>query len=281
MEGEEPLRLWVRAGREGVGVGGGGGSGRANRVLYFSLSVPPPSLWVGDGDGWGAREVSLFDSLYDSRSSHLRQACENTSGQNRPRVREESETRQPQTAVYGEQQWRPWPRSMGSEMEPVNSPLGASHTAEVGVCRAVYRSQVPDLDVKQPSLSTLFILFLCLFFCCCCCHYGPFNCISFHKFFQQRSTFLLCSSGFISALLVLSTTYMYLKVSLALTTMAQGTDTWTNLCAWLGLKHLLTILWCGHPEVLLCSWQNVKIQYSVVCLGCSKNAKVDVLESFL
>ena len=49
-------------------------------------------------------------------------------------------------------------------MEPVNSTMGASHTAEVGVCRAVYRSQVPDLDVKQPSLSTLFILFLCLFF---------------------------------------------------------------------------------------------------------------------
>ena len=39
------------------------------------------------------------------------------------------------------------------------------------------------------------------------CIYGPFNCLSFHKFSRQLSVFSLCSSGLISALLVLSTIY--------------------------------------------------------------------------
>ena len=47
-------------------------------------------------------------------------------------------------------------------------------------------------------------------FCCCVyfCPYGPFNCISFHKFSHQLSTFSLCSADFNSALLVLSTLYL-------------------------------------------------------------------------
>ena len=36
------------------------------------------------------------------------------------------------------------------------------------------------------------------------CLYGPFNCISFHKFCRQLSAFSLCSSGLIFALLGLS-----------------------------------------------------------------------------
>ena len=37
-------------------------------------------------------------------------------------------------------------------------------------------------------------------FCSCVsfCLYGPFNCVSFHKFSQQLSVFSLCSSGLIS-----------------------------------------------------------------------------------
>ena len=50
----------------------------------------------------------------------------------------------------------------------------------------------------------LFILFLCLFL-----SYDPFNCIPFHKFSRQFSVFSLCSSGLISALLVLSTLCVY------------------------------------------------------------------------
>ena len=55
-------------------------------------------------------------------------------------------------------------------------------------------------------------------FCSCVCFslYDPFNCISFHKFFRQLSVFLLCSSDLNSALLVLSTIYLFLKVSLSL-----------------------------------------------------------------
>ena len=65
------------------------------------------------------------------------------------------------------------------------------------------------LDINQPSLPTPFTLFLCLFL-----SYGPFTCISFHKFSRQLSVFSLCSPSLISALLVLSTTYLFLKVSL-------------------------------------------------------------------
>ena len=55
----------------------------------------------------------------------------------------------------------------------------------------------------------LFILFLCLFR-----SYGPFNYISVHKFSKQYSAFSLCSPNLISALLVLLTMYLFVKVSL-------------------------------------------------------------------
>ena len=45
--------------------------------------------------------------------------------------------------------------------------------------------------------------------------YGPFNCISFYKLSRQLSVFPLCSSGLISALLVLSTLCLFIKVSLS------------------------------------------------------------------
>ena len=65
------------------------------------------------------------------------------------------------------------------------------------------------LDINQPSLPTPFILFLCLFF-----SYGPFTCISFHKFSRKLSVYSLCSPSLISASLVLSTIYFFLKASL-------------------------------------------------------------------
>ena len=50
--------------------------------------------------------------------------------------------------------------------------------------------------VNQPSLSTpIYSVPL----------YGPFNCISFYEFSRRLFVFSLCSSGLISALLVLST----------------------------------------------------------------------------
>ena len=70
-------------------------------------------------------------------------------------------------------------------------------------------------------------------FCSCVCFYlyGPSNCISFHKFSRQLSAFSFCSPGLISALLVLSTIYLFVKVSLSPDII---------LCGWLGLKHQLT-----------------------------------------
>ena len=49
--------------------------------------------------------------------------------------------------------------------------------------------------------------------CVCFCLDGRFNCISFHKFSRQLSAFSLCSSGLISALMVLSSIYLFMKVS--------------------------------------------------------------------
>ena len=70
-------------------------------------------------------------------------------------------------------------------------------------------------------------------FCSCVrfCLYGPFNCISFHKFSRQLSAFLHSSSRLVSALLVLSTVCLFMKVSLSSNII---------LCGWLGLKHRLT-----------------------------------------
>ena len=53
-------------------------------------------------------------------------------------------------------------------------------------------------------------------FCSCAfiCLYGPFSCISFHKFSHQFSVSSFSFSGLISALLALSTTYLFIKVSL-------------------------------------------------------------------
>ena len=48
--------------------------------------------------------------------------------------------------------------------------------------------------------------------CICFCLYGPFNCISFHKLARQLSVLSLCSSGFISVLIVLSTVYLFIKL---------------------------------------------------------------------
>ena len=88
--------------------------------------------------------------------------------------------------------------------------------------------------------------------CVCFCLYGPFNSISFHKFFRQLFAFSLCSSGINSALLVLSTTYLFTKVSLSSNVI---------LCGWLGLKHQLTSQhydWCecvySAPWRILCAF---------------------------
>ena len=62
-------------------------------------------------------------------------------------------------------------------------------------------------DINQPSLPTP--IYSCVSFCL----YGPFNCISARKFSRQLPVFSLCPSGLISALLVLSTICLFVKVS--------------------------------------------------------------------
>ena len=61
----------------------------------------------------------------------------------------------------------------------------------------------------KPTELAHFLLFCS---CACFCLYGSFNCISFHKFSRQLPAFSLCSSGLISALLVLSTSQFCTQV---------------------------------------------------------------------
>ena len=83
-------------------------------------------------------------------------------------------------------------------------------------------------------------------FCVSCCFYGPFNCILFHAFFRHLSACAPNSSSIISALLILSTTYLFMKVSLSPDII---------LCGWMGLKYQLTNYYgsvpCGMNKVLL------------------------------
>ena len=82
---------------------------------------------------------------------------------------------------------------------------------------------------KPTELAHSFLFSSCVYFCL----YGPFNRISFHKFSWQLSVFSLCSSGLISALLVLSTIYLFMKVSFSPDIIPSG---------WLGSKHKWTKL---------------------------------------
>ena len=82
----------------------------------------------------------------------------------------------------------------------------------------------------------LLLICSCIYFC----PYGPFNCISFHKFPRELSAFSLCSSGLISALSVLSATYLFMKVSLSPDII---------FCGWPDSKHQLPwILWACYKK---------------------------------
>ena len=61
-------------------------------------------------------------------------------------------------------------------------------------------------DINQSNSPTPFYSILGSIFCLC----GAYNGVSFHRFV---SAFSLCSSGLTSALLVLSTLYLFIKVS--------------------------------------------------------------------
>ena len=82
-------------------------------------------------------------------------------------------------------------------------------------------------ELAQSFFLSFFIFCSCVYFSL----YGPFNCISFHKFSRQLSVFSLCSCGLSSALLVLSTMYLFMKVSFSPDIIPNG---------WLDWKHQLT-----------------------------------------
>ena len=71
---------------------------------------------------------------------------------------------------------------------------------------AGYVFDINQLSLPTPLYSVLVPVFV---------FHGSFNCISFHKFSRQLPAFSLCSFGFTSVLLVHSTIYLFLKVSLS------------------------------------------------------------------
>ena len=96
------------------------------------------------------------------------------------------------------------------------------------------------------------------FFCSCVyfCLYGPFNCISSYKSPRRLSVFSLCSFGLVSALLVLSTKHLFMKVSFSPGITSSG---------WLGSKHQLPnqpIIDCCIPLVTETGLDN----HHAVCL---------------
>ena len=107
------------------------------------------------------------------------------------------------------------------------SPSPRDHLLMVGMLRFVF-------DINQPSLSTTVHSVLVSFFCL----YGPLNYISFHAFSRQLYVLSLCSSGLISASLVLSAIHLCMKVSFRPDIIPGG---------WLGSKHQLT-----NCEILSC-----------------------------
>ena len=82
---------------------------------------------------------------------------------------------------------------------------------------------------KQTKLAHSILFCSCAYFCL----YGLFNCIPFQKFVPQLSTLSLCTSSLNPALLVLSTKYLFMNVSLSPDVILSG---------WLCLKHPLTSL---------------------------------------
>ena len=123
--------------------------------------------------------------------------------------------------IWWEVKWFPW----GSFHHPV--PMGLPlHGGDV----TVYVK-----DINQLNLPTPFSFCSCVYFCL----HGPFNRNSFHKFSWQLSVFSLCSSSLISALLVLSIIYLFIKVSFSPDIISSG---------WQGSKHQLTNFHCPeHP----------------------------------
>ena len=101
-------------------------------------------------------------------------------------------------------------QTLASSSDSVPCPMVPGGSPSQGENVAVY-----VLGINRPRLPTLFFLSFLKKSCSSVyfCLDGPFNFISFHKFSRQPSAFSLGSSGLISALLVLSTIYLFMKIS--------------------------------------------------------------------
>ena len=95
---------------------------------------------------------------------------------------------------------------------------------------------------KPFELGHSFLFCSCVYFCL----YGQFNCISFRKFSRRLIALSLCPSGFNSALLVLSTMFLCMKVPCSPDIISSG---------WLGSKHQSALLTCSFGWQVVCDWK--------------------------
>ena len=107
---------------------------------------------------------------------------------------------------------------------------------------------------KPTKLAHSFLFFSCV----CFCLYGPFNCISFHIFSWQLCFLTLFFQSYLSALLVLSTVCLFMKVSFSPDIIPSS---------WLGSKHQLpTYL----PMMSLCLFTVAQVLILQANLKCKK-----------
>ena len=127
--------------------------------------------------------------------------------------------------------------------------------------RFLITSSPTRLLQQQSAPSCLVVVWLChrhkptklahsFLFCSCVCFclYGPFSSISFHKFSRQLFAFTFCSFGLNSALLVLSTLFLFMKVSFGPDIIPSG---WLGFKRQLIYKHLSFFVVCMQFSVFL------------------------------
>ena len=94
----------------------------------------------------------------------------------------------------------------------------------LALCHSGFRHGLENWFPRVNLLVATELAYSVLFCSCVCfCLYGPFNCISFHKFSRQLSAFSICFFfGLNSAVLVLSTIHLFMKVSPSLDIILSG-----------------------------------------------------------
>ena len=136
---------------------------------------------------------------------------------------------------------------------------------------------------KPTELAHSFLFCSCVYVCL----YGLFNCISFHKVSRQLSVFSLCSSGPISALLVLSTTYLFMKASISPHVIPSGwrlknqlTNCLSSNCLLLKTNIYVTVFPMGRKTEVSCDTPRCTKERTTLETQCQRKTSAEVPLAF-